>query len=419
MTNIKINFENIITTKNFNFNDFDALKESFSYFFNLPQESKFQLEWEKIKPILKEKLPIVDTFIQLGIGGSSLGSETLVNALGEIHNKKFYFLDNIDPDYIMPILNSIDPNKTLFYVVTKSGTTMETISQFIFIYNWLLKKLDNPQKVKNHFVFCTDPNKGDLKELANLWNIPCFEIPENLGGRFSVLSAVGLFPALMSGIDPFKLLEGANLVREDFLNSCKEGKIHKLIILANEIITHYQKHNRRITVFMPYSQKLKTLSFWFTQLWAESLGKNNLGLTPLPAVGPTDQHSILQLLCDGPDDKVIGLIKIEGFNNVLDLNWNGPKLNSFELLSGITLNQLLDSEEYATKQVLLSKGRPLFEILLPRLNETTLGELLFSLELLTAITGYLLKINPYDQPGVEEGKILTKKRIIAAKQNMN
>jgi glucose-6-phosphate isomerase len=295
---------------------------------------------------------------------------------------------------------------------------METVSQFIFIYNWLSKKLDSSERAKKHFVFCTDPNKGDLKELANLWNIPCFEIPENLGGRFSVLSAVGLFPALMSGINPFKLLDGANLVREDFLNSCNEGKIHKLIILANELITHYQKFNRKITVFMPYSQKLKTLSLWFTQLWAESLGKNNIGLTPLPAVGPTDQHSILQLLCDGPDDKVIGLIKIEDFNNVLDLNWNGPKLNTFELLNGITLNQLLDSEEYATKQVLLNKGRPVFEIMLPRLNEITLGELLFSLELLTAITGYLLKINPYDQPAVEEGKILTKKRIIAAKQNL-
>ena len=172
-----------------------------------------------------------------------------------------------------------------------------------------------------------------------------------------------------------------------------------------------------MTVLMPYSQNLKVFSAWFTQLWAESLGKAGKGLTPVPAVGATDQHSILQLLKEGPQDKVIGFIEVRGFQNVPEIRWNGPDLPAFRELAGITMNQLMDAEFNATRQALSNSQRPLFTITLPRLNAQTLGQLFFVFETLTAIAGYGLGIDPFDQPGVEEGKKLTRERIGACKKN--
>lgn len=393
--------------------DMDADRSSF---FHLPEKSTWAQEIERLQPILAKRVPQVDTFLHLGIGGSSLGAETIIRALSPVKAPTFHFLDNIDPDFMWDVLEQCDPARTLLYVVTKSGTTMETLAQFAFIYEWLEKHLGTEQ-ARNRLVFCTDPEKGALRQLANEWNIPTFDIPPNLGGRFSALGPVGLFPALVAGIDTKAMMKGAAEYRAQLLGRIQNGEVPPVADLAVRLVRHHQDNRRNVTVLMPYSQKLKPFSAWFTQLWAESLGKVNKGMTPLPATGATDQHSILQLLRDGPQDKVVGFIEVAGFNHMIDLKWKGPRIDAMESVTGITLNQLMDAEFNATRQVLTNNQRPNFTLTLPRLNAHTLGQMFFFFEVLTAFAGYYLEIDPFDQPGVEEGKKLTQERIRACKKH--
>jgi glucose-6-phosphate isomerase len=386
-----------------------------SSFFHHPEKSGWKHEIDRLQPVLASRVPSVDTFLHLGIGGSSLGAETIVRALAGPNAPAFHFLDNIDPDHLWNTLEQVSPAKTVVFAVTKSGTTMETLAQLIFITQWLEKHLGT-EEARKRLVFCTDPEKGSLRELAKLWNIPTFDIPPKLGGRFTALCAVGLFPAMVAGIDCSALLKGAAEYRAHFLAQIEKSQLPAVVDLAYRLVKHYETNKRNITVVMPYSQKLRTFSAWFTQLWAESLGKKGLGMTPVPAVGATDQHSILQMLRDGPQDKVVGFVEVSGFQHVIDLKWSGPRLNDLEAVTDITLNQLMDSELNATRQVLKNNQRPNFTIALPRLNANTLGQLFFLTEVLTALAGYYLDINPFDQPGVEEGKKLTKERIHALRR---
>lgn len=387
-----------------------------SSFFHLPEKSTWVQEIERVQPLLAKRLPEINTFIHLGIGGSSLGSETIVRGLATTTAPTFHFLDNIDPDHISDTLEQCDPKRTLVFVVTKSGTTMETLAQFVHIHKWLEKSLGS-EEAKKHLVFCTDPKKGALRQLSETWNIPTFDIPPNLGGRFSALGPVGLFPAFVAGIDCKAMLKGAAECRTQFLDDVKTGAVPIVADLALRLVKHHQENKRNVTVLMPYSTKLKPFSAWFTQLWAESLGKSNKGMTPLAATGATDQHSILQLLRDGPHDKVVGFVEVAGFNRLVELKWNGPSLDALELVTGITLNQLMDAEFNATRQVLTNNERPNFTLTIPRLNATTLGQMFFFCEVLTALAGYYLEIDPFDQPGVEEGKKLTQERIRACKKH--
>lgn len=394
----------------------DDMAADRSGFFHLPEKSTWDSEISRVQGALAKRIPHVDTFLHLGIGGSSLGAETIVRALSGSNAPTFHFLDNIDPDYIWNILETVVPQKTLIYVVTKSGTTMETLAQFAFLYQWLEKAL-GAEEARRHLVFCTDPEKGALRQLSKQWEIPTFEIPPSLGGRFSALSAVGLFPALVAGIDAKGLLKGAAEYRTHILEQIEKGQLPIVADLAYRLVEQYRENRRNITVLMPYSQRLKPFSAWFTQLWAESLGKQNKGITPVPATGATDQHSIQQLLLAGPQDKVVGFIEITGFNHIIELKWSGPKLDSLEGVTGITLNQLMDAELNATRQVLTNNQRPNFTVVTPRLNANTLGQMLYFYEVLTALAGYYLEVDPFDQPGVEEGKKLTQERIRACKKS--
>lgn len=392
------------------------MDEDRSHFFNLPSQSRWKQEIDEIQPQLAQRMPPIATFLHLGIGGSSLGAETIVKALGKKTAPAFHFVDNIDPDALHRILEISQPESTLVYVVTKSGGTFETLAAFMIVYEWLEKHL-GPDHARQRLVFCTDPEKGDLRTLSREWKIPTFDIPPQLGGRFSVLSAVGLFPALASGVEPAQLLKGAEEYKNSILQDISEGRIPPVADLAQRLLNHYVHSQRMITVLMPYSQNLKIFSAWFTQLWAESLGKSGKGLTPVAAVGATDQHSILQLLKEGPEDKVVGFIEVQGFHEVPVLKWKGPGLGSFQELNGTTLNQLVDAELNATRQVLTNAKKPHFSIVLPRLNAHSLGQLFFFFETLTAIAGYAMGIDPFDQPGVEEGKKLTRERISACKKS--
>jgi len=326
--------------------------------------------------------------VVLGIGGSALGTICLQQSLkhlfeNELKNSKtpkLYIIDNIDPVLIKELEDIIDYKKTLFIVITKSGETIETLSQYsYFRKNCEKKKLD----IKNHFVFVTDPKNGDLRKIANKEKITSFGIPKNVGGRFSVLTAVGLLPARLIGIKIEKLLAGAKKVKKD----------RAFTLAAIQFLL-----KKPMTVLMPYSQKLIKFTDWHRQLLAESIGKkfNNSGkiihsgITPINALGATDQHSQLQLYNEGPNDKFVIFIEIKKHEK-----------NIF--------GELIKIEKNATAQSLTKNNRPNMTITIDSLTEETLGELLMLFMWETAFLGEFFGINAFDQPGVELSKQLIKK----------
>ncbi|MFZ8933213.1 MAG: glucose-6-phosphate isomerase, partial [Bacteriovoracaceae bacterium] len=347
------------------------------------------------------------TFVQVGIGGSSLGAEMLINALNTGQDRKFLFLSNIDPDDLYQKLDHLDVKDCLFFIVSKSGSTVETLALFSIALKWLKEKDIAESEIKDYFVFCTDPKEGPLRELGQKNNILTLSIPPYIGGRFSVLTPVGLFPALMSSIDTDLLIEGALKIKEDLVGN----KNPYFFSLAQRIFELKNEKNVTQTVLMPYSSKMAGLSQWFVQLWAESLGKkysltNNIvhqGLTPIASVGVIDQHSQMQLFIEGPKDKFLIFIEIEKFNNDFELN-NSFEFKSFEQFESVSLSTLLKAELEGTMKALQKSEIPFTKISLAQLNEFNLGQLIAFLELLTVYTGQLLEINPFDQPGVEAGK---------------
>lgn len=340
----------------------------------------------------------------LGIGGSSLGPLSLLAALQDRckSGMRFHFQENPDALDWKFTLKKLNPASTLVCVVTKSGTTFETIAQFLCALDWL-----GEERIKSHVVAITDPIKGDLKAFATAKGIPTLHIAPSLGGRFSVFSPVGLFAAALAGLSVADFIQGAKQVRD----YCERQPLEKnpLFILGSELIRHYGQ--RRIHVCMPYSTRLKQIGAWFVQLWGESLGKDGKGFTPLAAVGATDQHSILQLLRDGPDDKVIFFLNVDQVEDPVKiprLNGGSHSYPAFKILENHTLHDLLQIEARATTLVLTKQARPNITIQLDRLDERGLGAIYFAFCVLTAFTGTLWGVNPFDQPGVEEGKVYIK-----------
>ena len=341
----------------------------------------------------------------LGIGGSALGPLTLLQALPERGHSgvRFHFLDNPDPFEWRSTLSRLNPESTLVVSIAKSGSTFETMAQTLCALEWLGK-----DRFSSHFVAITDPHKGDLGAFARSVQAPTLSIAPSIGGRFSVFSPVGLFPAALAGLSVSDFLTGARQVH-DF---CEKHPLDRnpLMILAGELLRH--RAERNIHVCMPYSSRLRMVGDWFVQLWGESLGKDGKGFTPVAALGATDQHSLLQLLRDGPDDKITCFITVDQVEDPVKI----PKLSSmlpiathpfaaFGLLEGHTFHELLETEYRATSLVLTRRNRPHFTFLLDRLDERNLGALFFSMAVLTAITGTLDGVDPFDQPGVEEAKI--------------
>lgn len=354
----------------------------------------------------------------LGIGGSSLGPISLLSALKERCKTgiRFHFQENPDALDWRSTLSDLNPTNTLVCVVTKSGTTFETVAQFLLALEWLGK-----DKLQTHVVAITDPAKGDLKKFATETQIPTLHIAPSIGGRFSVFTPVGLFAAALAGLNVGEFLNGARQVRD----YCEKQPLEKnpLLILGNELIRHYQR--RPIHVCMPYSTRLKQLGAWFVQLWGESLGKDGKGFTPLAAVGAVDQHSILQLLRDGPDDKITMFVSVDQVEDEVKI----PKLitttigttpfPAFKLLEGHTLHELLRVEQAAITLVLARQNRPNFTITLDRLDERSMGALFFAYAVLTAFTGTLWEVDPFDQPGVEEGKVYIRDSLTRAASGPN
>ncbi len=377
----------------------------------------------RIKKYLQGVKPWVENFVVLGIGGSALGAQALqaslchpyYNLLSKTMRKgfpRFFVADNIDPDGFKALLDILELRKTLFNVVSKSGGTAETMSQFLIIRDLIGKKLGRLRE-KNHLVITTDPTQGVLRSIAEEQQIPSFEIPPALGGRYSVLSAVGLLPAAMCGIDIEELLAGARDMAERTQNPDPwKNPAYLCAILS---FLSGKRLKKSIRVIMPYLDALKEMGNWFGQLWAESLGKRYNqkgrevwnGQTPVTALGATDQHSQLQLYMEGPNDKMFTFLTVEKFSGLLPIPRLYPKAEELAYLGGHSLNRLIQVELEATRKTLAANGRPSLLITLPRINPFTIGQLIQLWELETLVCGRLMGVNPLDQPGVEAGKKMT------------
>ena len=357
-----------------------------------------------------EKFKSKKYFIHVGVGGSSLGTETLVKSLGKPSLKnRIFFINNIDPDDIRDTLDKVDLKESLFFFVSKSGGTAETIASFNLIFNSFKEKGFEEDYFYKNIVIATDPKSGQLRKIANKYKIVTLPIPENIGGRFCVFSPVGLFPALFAGINIKEILKGAEAIKDRLIE--KDPLKNILIETGSYLYTLKSEKNINQTVLMPYSSKLKALSPWFVQLWAESLGKERSldgkevyeGLTPLGAYGVTDQHSQMQLYMEGPKDKCVIFIEVVNFKHNFKLinNFEGT---SFEKLSKTSLKDLLKAEFDGTLKSFKEKKRAYMHISINELNEFNMGSLLLFFQSLTVLMGSFLNINPFDQPGVELAK---------------
>lgn len=361
-----------------------------------------------------------DNFVVLGIGGSALGPIAVHHSLCHLrynelekdkrNGPRFYVEDNIDPERMAALLDVIDVEGTAFNVITKSGSTSETMAQLLIITKILRDKLGGA--IGDRIIATTDRNRGNLIKIARELNLATLYVPEGVGGRFSELSPVGLLPAAVCGIDIDELLAGARYM--DALCSSRRITENPACMLAALEVIAMQKENN-ISVMMPYADSLKYFADWYAQLWAESLGKrydNNgkevfCGQTPVKALGVTDQHSQVQLYTEGPFDKVITFIGVERFRREVMIPHAYDHIRDVAFLSGHTLNDLISAEQYATEYAVKKSGHLSKTITLPEVNPFTIGQLICLLEMQTAYAGELLNINAFDQPGVEEGKNAT------------
>jgi glucose-6-phosphate isomerase len=341
--------------------------------------------------------------VVLGIGGSMLGVQTIIDALYFDEKIKIICLDNIDPFVMQKRTENLDLSQTIFLVQTKSGGTPETIAQYLHFEQ---KMLEAQLEISNHFIFVTDPKLGHLRKLANENKaIVTFEIPSNIGGRFSVLTPVGLLISELLDIDSQKMLDGAKYALEN--NKPESMKLAKIQFELNKIGVDQN-------VLMPYSSRLATVAKWYIQLLSESIGKEfnlegnkvHTGITPIPALGATDQHAQMQLFKEGPNNKLLLFVTVQDHKIELPISDNIPV--GFEYLKNKSFNQLLQAEFEGTQKSLSESGRPNLEIILPEVNEFNLGALFMTLELSVAYIGELLEIDAFNQPGVERSKVLAK-----------
>ena len=347
----------------------------------------------------------------LGIGGSSLGTKAIDALLehGENRNdKKIIYFENVDPNEIVENLKGLDFDETLFLVISKSGGTIETTSHLKFILNTFDISLES-DAFKEHFIFITD-ERSPLDRLGNDLGVKRLYIPQNVGGRFSVLSPVGLLPLHIVGYDIEKLLLGALKLKESFFGNAEDELCKKAIYYATGA------EERPINVLFSYTSAFKYFNDWYVQLWAESLGKIDLdgtkvGLTPVGLIGSVDQHSFLQLIIEGVSNKTVTMIKVKEFANDMNIpDISLPHLEKTNFINNHTFSELINAQCDATMQSILDQNVPVDMIEISKLDEESAGYMIFYYELLTSLTGKLLNVNTYDQPGVELGKVILKKK---------
>lgn len=371
----------------------------------------YALPDQDITPILEycDSIPdSVETIAVIGIGGSSLGAKAVYEFIKPLNSlsRKLYFFESTDPINITTLLSKINLEKTHFLVISKSGSTVETFSIYKYIYF-----LQNDPAA---YTFITDPG-SPLEKYANETNATVLHLPSNVGGRFSVLSTVGLVPLALCGVDIQALLNGAKTIKQSFFNDgyVKDTLLKKAMYYAK----NHTQYN--INCIFAYSETLKYFCEWYVQLWGESLGKHqrhsafHVGLTPIGLIGPKDQHSFLQLIMEGKRNKSVTFIKIEDFNYDITIpNISLPHLEMLDTLNDLSFSKLINMQcDSVMESLEAQKDIPLDSITLSEVNEKAIGSLIYYYELLTSLVGELIDVNTYDQPGVEAGKIILKKKL--------
>lgn len=413
---MNLDFQNIFNSQIITNTEFDKFSEEIignlaeihkknQGFYKIFTDETFLSEVDRIEAFCDKVKGKYTDIVLCGIGGSALGPIAIRDALSPLFKKRktqLHVLENVDPDMISDISDYLELKTTLFIVISKSGGTPETLSQYLYFKDQLEEK---NLKLSAHMVTITGPS-GFLREETDRHQLTNFSVPENIGGRFSVLSAVGLLPSKLIGINIRALLEGGKTMAESFL--CLEiEKNQPFQLAAIQYLT-----NRSAHVLMPYATKLRSFSAWFTQLLAESTGKinahgKNVGYTPICALGATDQHSQLQLFAEGPDDKLIIFLSVEDFhkNPEIPVSKDHEKTS---FLRNKTFKDLLLAENQGTAQALTEKKRPNCTISIDQISAKNLGKLFVLFEGATAFLGEFLDINAFDQPGVERSKVLTR-----------
>ncbi len=369
--------------------------------------------------------------VVLGIGGSALGITALHTALGEPYRNlrgrkardgkpRLFVMDNIDPVTFKAMMRLCKPGKTLFNVISKSGDTAEPISQLMIVLD-MLEKAVGAEAVKNHLVVTTSPRKENapknlLHHVADAYGLVSFHIPFNVGGRFSVFSPAGMLPAAILGMDLDAVVDGCASMD----NQCSRASLMDNPAYLRAAIQYLMdvRKGKVMSVMMPYADGLRDVADWYRQLWAESLGKkwdfdhkNEVysGQTPIKALGVTDQHSQVQLYREGPNNKLFNVLEVTRFSATLRIPDVLPQVKGLDYLRNATMNKLMASELRGTLDALRKSCRPVIRVILPALNAYTVAQVLYMLEVETAMAGRLFNVNAFDQPGVEEGKIIARK----------
>lgn len=369
-------------------------------YYNLPYESTQEVK-SFAKSVLQKDIVVV------GIGGSSLGTFAIHQFLTHKENdKKLHFLESTDPIDLQRRIKKINLNDALFIIISKSGTTIETLS--------ILKYLHAVTSLDSSNTICITQSDSKLNAFANARGMRTFDISQNVGGRFSVFSNVGLVPLSIMGLDIDELLKGCREVSDSFF--AKKGYYHSIMEKARFIVENKNRFN--INVVFSYSSLLEGFNKWYVQLWGESLGKININgtkqaLTPIGLIGPVDQHSFLQLIMEGRRDKTVTFIKVEDFQNELSVpDVSLEALEELDYLNGIKFKDLINEQADSTIEAILNlEDIPCDVITIESQDEYNIGKLMFSYELLTSIVGSFVQINTYDQPGVEAGKIILKEKL--------
>ena len=390
-------------------NAFNILKEERESekigYYNLPIDSISHIE-----RIEKMNFDNITQVVVMGIGGSSLGIKAIESILQPYtkNSKEMLFLENSDPITLLESIERIDKDRAIFFIISKSGSTIETTSTLKTLIKYLNIDLDGEDNQK---LFVITDNNSVLSDFAKHHKLNEFNIPDNVGGRFSVLSAVGVVPLTIAGYDTRAILDGADKFTESFFDNKESHILDK---------AHYLYENsstKPISVLFSYADRLENLTKWFVQLWGESLGKidkdgNRVGLTPIGLTGAVDQHSFLQLIIEGPKDKIVTFITIEDFEkdlNIPDITLKGIEKTNF--INGTSFNMLINAQADATKQSIIESGIDTDSIKIDKITSKNIGALLAYYEILTSLVGAMLNINTYNQPGVELGKVILYKNL--------
>ncbi|MEE2760037.1 MAG: glucose-6-phosphate isomerase [Pseudomonadota bacterium] len=362
-----------------------------------------------LEPIAEKYVESFDQVVFFGVGGSSLGARTICGLASEPvgHERpRLHFLDNIDPSSFTYLIRSIDPARTGFVVTSKSGSTPETMSQFLVALE-LIRDGSSRGAVGEHFTAITEPGARPLRTLAEMFSIPVLDHDPGIGGRYAALSVVGLLPALIAGLDAEALIEGAADALQPLLDGAAPGDFAPAVGAAIQVGLA-QHAGIRATVLMPYLDRMANLGLWHRQLWAESLGKDGHGTTPINAIGATDQHSQLQLYLDGPADKMFTLLSASAKGQGSTISNALARQAGVDYLAGRRMGDLMDAELRATSAALSEAKRPVRLFTIDNADEADMGSLMMHFMAETVIAAYLLGVNAFDQPAVEKGKVLAR-----------